>query len=154
MLASNTDRISRPILSFKAVNLTNMLNPPLPNNYIGNLSWLTPCTHNSTEKEKELPDLVRLQRENLIHFKHDFPDTLQNKGIEVILQEQKRVGELVFETGEARSPFCNITVFKELGKNNAVEAWITLEEEKMSVLENEPEFLAFTSPNPGILEAE
>ncbi|GKV25914.1 hypothetical protein SLEP1_g35290 [Rubroshorea leprosula] len=156
MPAINTDGISRPTLSLKPVNLRKMLNPPLPDNSLGNLSWLTACTHNSTEKEMELPSF-----------------------------EQKRVGELVSETGaevygftnwlnlglneidfgwgkpiwvgflgEVHSPFCSITVFKELGKNSAVEAWITLEEEKMSVLENNPEFLAFASPNPSILAVE
>ncbi|KAH9697066.1 HXXXD-type acyl-transferase family protein [Citrus sinensis] len=50
--------------------------------------------------------------------------------------------------------FRNVTIFKEIGSadyDNAVEAWVTLDEKIMSVLEHDPQFLAFASPNPSII---
>ncbi|XWS59301.1 hypothetical protein CRYUN_Cryun08bG0110000 [Craigia yunnanensis] len=42
----------------------------------------------------------------------------------------------------------NLTIFKEIGQHKEIEAWITLEEKNMAILENDPEFLEFASPNP------
>ena len=50
--------------------------------------------------------------------------------------------------------FRNLTFFKETRSanyDNAVEAWVTLDEKIMSVLEHDPQFLAFASPNPSII---
>lgn len=50
--------------------------------------------------------------------------------------------------------FQNLTFFKETGSviyDNAVEAWVTLDEKIMSVLEHDPQFLALASPNPSII---
>ncbi|ESR43184.1 hypothetical protein CICLE_v10011699mg [Citrus x clementina] len=50
--------------------------------------------------------------------------------------------------------FRNLTFFKETRSanyDNAVEAWVTLDEKIMSLLEHDPQFLAFASPNPSIL---
>lgn len=53
--------------------------------------------------------------------------------------------------GEIGASFINMTIIKELGGNtNSVEAWISFEEEKMKILENDPEFLAFAISSPGI----
>ncbi|XP_065866617.1 stemmadenine O-acetyltransferase-like [Euphorbia lathyris] len=44
----------------------------------------------------------------------------------------------------------NFIILKDVGRNNAIEAWMTLDENIMDVLENDPEFLAFASLNPCI----
>ncbi|KAL5569414.1 hypothetical protein UlMin_025989 [Ulmus minor] len=44
----------------------------------------------------------------------------------------------------------NLVVLIDSQWGNGIEAWITLEEKQMRVLENDGEFLAFASPNPGI----
>ncbi|XVE61315.1 hypothetical protein DITRI_Ditri06bG0029900 [Diplodiscus trichospermus] len=49
----------------------------------------------------------------------------------------------------SEGPFSNTTILKEFGQNKQeIEAWITLKEKRMAILENDPEFLAFASPNP------
>lgn len=52
--------------------------------------------------------------------------------------------------GKAGPAFRNFTVFMESQWGEGIEAWVTLEEKQMDVLERDPEFLAFASPNPGI----
>ncbi|XWS66498.1 hypothetical protein CRYUN_Cryun05aG0204800 [Craigia yunnanensis] len=44
--------------------------------------------------------------------------------------------------------FTNFTFLKEIGQDKAVEAWVTLDEKCLVMLEHDPEFLAFASPNP------
>ncbi|KAM5562510.1 stemmadenine O-acetyltransferase-like [Rosa sericea] len=44
----------------------------------------------------------------------------------------------------------NLTVFVETQWGKGIEAWVTLEEKQMAVMEKDPQFLAFTSPNPHI----
>ncbi|XP_048231404.1 stemmadenine O-acetyltransferase-like [Ricinus communis] len=50
--------------------------------------------------------------------------------------------------GKAGPAFRNLTVFFETKDGKGIEAWITLDEERMAVLERDPEFLAYGSPNP------
>jgi shikimate O-hydroxycinnamoyltransferase len=50
--------------------------------------------------------------------------------------------------GKVGPAFRNLTVLVETKDGNGIEAWVTLDEERMAVLERDPEFLAFASPNP------
>ena len=52
--------------------------------------------------------------------------------------------------GKAGSAFKNLTMFIETKDGKGIEAWVTLDEERMTILERDPEFLAFASPNPKI----
>ncbi|KAG6765182.1 hypothetical protein POTOM_029202 [Populus tomentosa] len=52
--------------------------------------------------------------------------------------------------GKAGSAFKNLTMFIETKHGKGIEAWVTLDEERMTILERDPEFLAFASPNPKI----
>ncbi|WCJ39028.1 HXXXD-type acyl-transferase family protein [Euphorbia peplus] len=42
----------------------------------------------------------------------------------------------------------NFIILKDVGRNGSIEAWMTLDEKTMDVLENDLEFLAFASFNP------
>ncbi|KAF9676634.1 hypothetical protein SADUNF_Sadunf08G0023200 [Salix dunnii] len=50
--------------------------------------------------------------------------------------------------GKVGPAFRNLTVLIETRDGRGIEAWITLDEERMAILERDPEFLAFASPNP------
>jgi shikimate O-hydroxycinnamoyltransferase len=50
--------------------------------------------------------------------------------------------------GKVGPAFRNLTVLIETKDGNGIEAWVTLDEERMAILERDPEFLAFASPNP------
>ncbi|KAJ6728030.1 F21J9.9 [Salix koriyanagi] len=55
-------------------------------------------------------------------------------------------------TGEVGRPrgWTNVTFFKQTGRNNEVEVWMTLDEKIMSVVERNDEFCKFSTPNPSI----
>ncbi|KAK9910592.1 hypothetical protein M0R45_034548 [Rubus argutus] len=50
--------------------------------------------------------------------------------------------------GKVGPAFRNLTVFVGTQCDQKIEAWVTLEEKKMVMLENDSKFLAFASPNP------
>ncbi|KAH7537124.1 stemmadenine O-acetyltransferase [Ziziphus jujuba] len=52
--------------------------------------------------------------------------------------------------GKVGAAFRNLVIFVDTQWGNGIEAWVTLEEKLMVVLENDPNFLAFAAPNPGI----
>ncbi|OAY38894.1 stemmadenine O-acetyltransferase [Manihot esculenta] len=52
--------------------------------------------------------------------------------------------------GKVGPAFRNLTLLIETKDGKGIEAWITLDKEKMSIVENDPEFLAFASSNPKI----
>ncbi|KAF2282362.1 hypothetical protein GH714_043912 [Hevea brasiliensis] len=52
--------------------------------------------------------------------------------------------------GKVGPAFRNLTMFIETKDGKGIEAWITLDKERMAIVENDPEFLAFASPNPRI----
>ncbi|WCJ19295.1 HXXXD-type acyl-transferase family protein [Euphorbia peplus] len=52
--------------------------------------------------------------------------------------------------GKAGPEFRNLTVFIDASDGNGIEAWITLDEERMKILECDPEFLAYACPNPKV----
>ncbi|WCJ19288.1 HXXXD-type acyl-transferase family protein [Euphorbia peplus] len=48
--------------------------------------------------------------------------------------------------GKVGPSFRNVTIFIETKDDKGIEAWITLDEQRMALLEKDPEFLAFASP--------
>ncbi|KAL3576701.1 hypothetical protein D5086_021984 [Populus alba] len=56
-------------------------------------------------------------------------------------------------TGEVGRPsgWANATFFKQTGRNDEIEVWMTLNEKIMSAVERNPEFLEFSTPNPSII---
>ena len=53
--------------------------------------------------------------------------------------------------GEVGSGFMNITVLKNTISGNGIEAWVTLDEKAIAILEHDPKFLAFATLNPSVL---
>ncbi|WCJ19286.1 HXXXD-type acyl-transferase family protein [Euphorbia peplus] len=52
--------------------------------------------------------------------------------------------------GNTGPSFRNLTIFIETKDGKGIEAWINLDQQRMDLLEHDPEFLAFASPNPTI----
>ncbi|XP_050208870.1 stemmadenine O-acetyltransferase-like [Mercurialis annua] len=50
--------------------------------------------------------------------------------------------------GKPGQEFRNMTVFVDAKDGKGIEAWITLDEKRMAILLQDPEFLEFASPNP------
>ncbi|PRQ17785.1 putative alcohol O-acetyltransferase [Rosa chinensis] len=53
--------------------------------------------------------------------------------------------------GKVGPTFRNLTVFLETQWGKGIEAWVTSEEKQIVIMEKEPQFLAFASPNLHIL---
>uniref|UniRef100_A0A7N2MDQ3 Uncharacterized protein n=1 Tax=Quercus lobata TaxID=97700 RepID=A0A7N2MDQ3_QUELO len=52
--------------------------------------------------------------------------------------------------GKVGPAFRNLIIFSETPWGIGIEAWVTMDEKEMAILENDPEFLAFASLNPSI----
>ncbi|KAF3966700.1 hypothetical protein CMV_009226 [Castanea mollissima] len=52
--------------------------------------------------------------------------------------------------GKVGPKFRNLIIFSETPCGIGIEAWVTIDEKEMVILENDPEFLAFASLNPSI----
>nr|XP_023884186.1 BAHD acyltransferase At5g47980-like [Quercus suber] len=52
--------------------------------------------------------------------------------------------------GKVGPKFRNLIIFSETPRGIGIEAWVTIDEKEMVILENDPEFLAFASLNPSI----
>ncbi|KAM3698401.1 hypothetical protein ACB098_06G185800 [Castanea mollissima] len=52
--------------------------------------------------------------------------------------------------GKVGPKFRNLIIFGETPRGIGIEAWLTIDEKEMGILENDPEFLAFASLNPSI----
>ncbi|CAK7338648.1 unnamed protein product [Dovyalis caffra] len=55
--------------------------------------------------------------------------------------------------GKVGPRFGNLTILKEINheRNGGIEAWVNLDENLMAIVENDPQFLTFATPNPSIL---
>jgi shikimate O-hydroxycinnamoyltransferase len=53
-------------------------------------------------------------------------------------------------SGGANLSYVNRILFKDTECGEGTEAWVTLEEKEMAVFENDPDLLAFASPNPRV----
>nr|QZX44707.1 labdane acetyltransferase [Cistus creticus subsp. creticus] len=166
--------VVKPSVIVQVVNLRSRTNPPLPQNAIGSLIWRGAVTHD--KEEMELSELVCMQREMLQNISENGFQVIKERmkmTQDMFSKSMDRVELYGFSSwlgfgfheinfgwgkpvwigifGETGVPSTNLTILKELGgSTNSVEAWITFEEEKMSILENDPEFLAFAIPNPPI----
>ncbi|KAK9901884.1 hypothetical protein M0R45_001880 [Rubus argutus] len=117
-----------------AMNMRSRMKPQMSSaNIIGNFFWWATTVADSSKLKEahELCDLVNQINESLRGFDRDYFESLQGEeGFGAISE--------------------NFTVFMESQWGKGIEAWVTLEEKQMDVLERDPEFLAFASPNPGI----
>ena len=52
--------------------------------------------------------------------------------------------------GKVGPAFRNLIIFNETPWGNGIEAWVTMDEKELAILENDSEFLAFASSNPSI----
>ena len=52
--------------------------------------------------------------------------------------------------GKVGPTFRNLIIFNEISWGLGIEAWVTMDEKELAILENDLEFLAFASPNPSI----
>ncbi|CAK7327570.1 unnamed protein product [Dovyalis caffra] len=141
---------------------------------------ITVC-HDLTDTEMGLNELVTSIRETVTKMNADYLHTLQGEnGFRVISKSLNKMSSnnyspkvFVFSswlrfgfnnidfgwgkpvwvgvTGQSGQASFNQTIFSETGVENEIEVWMILEENIMSIIEHDPEFLKFALPNPSVL---
>ncbi|KAE8700112.1 hypothetical protein F3Y22_tig00110561pilonHSYRG00006 [Hibiscus syriacus] len=140
---------SKPSIAIQAVNLRPRMNPSLSHNSIGNLIWWASCAADvADEKSTELFELVKLMRESVEAFDEDYLNSLQGDQGFYELDFGWGKPQWIAPFGEVASDFRNLVIFVPTKCGQDIEAWITLDEKRMSLLEKDAEFLKFAYPTP------
>ncbi|WRX14193.1 hypothetical protein QQP08_006680 [Theobroma cacao] len=167
--------LARPIALFQAVNLRKRIVPPLPENSIGNLIWTVPVFLG--DGEMELNELVTVMRREMTQFCNEKANKFKgDDGFLLITESLKERRELCKDaavyrcTSWCRFPlyemdygwgkpvwvssaslsFRNIVVLIDTKNGDGIEAWVTLEEQEMSIFECDKELLGSALLNPSI----
>ncbi|KAJ7950492.1 Vinorine synthase [Quillaja saponaria] len=166
---------SHPFQFHQVVNLRPRMNPPLPKNSIGNLVWLSTTFFEGNETE--LHELTAKTRKDLEVFYHEKANKfkghqgsaficdlinynrdgkLYNKNITNMLctsLSQFPLYDFDFGGGKPIWVTCpmyngNTIVLTSTKSGDGIEAWITLEEKVMDLVERDENLLAIASLNP------
>ncbi|PON58386.1 Transferase [Trema orientale] len=175
--ATVTGGAARASAVAQAVNLRPRMKSQALSASIGNLFWWSSAS-SSDACTAELSELVETLRESLLSLNEYLERTDQGEvgfaavsecydKLEGILNSS--AGDVYVFTNWGRffnevdfgwgkpvwvgphgkpGRFMNVTVFVEAQVGKGIEAFVTLEENHMAVLEKDPKFLAFASPNP------
>ncbi|KAK6156119.1 hypothetical protein DH2020_010367 [Rehmannia glutinosa] len=164
MVAVQKNNEKPPSLLFisHAVNIRKRWDPPLPENAFGNFTWFAAAFYSLSESEMEVSDCVETMREALEgingeNLKELEPERAVKKLIESIgiIYENDEVRDYrpvwVAHMGDAaKGRTMHQFMFIEGKIGGEIELWMLFSEEEMAMLENDPEFIAFATPNPSI----
>lgn len=152
------------------VDLRTRMDPPLPENSFGNVSWFTIAT-SPVEIKEDLPLLVAKVRSAIQEIDSDFVKKLKDS--ENLLDLMKQVDKQL-STGDIHlwsftswcrfpiyeadfgwgnptwvcspsRPFRNVVVLMDTFDGDGIEAWVNLKEEEMASFEKDEELLSFCS---------
>ncbi|XWS34642.1 hypothetical protein CRYUN_Cryun21dG0055200 [Craigia yunnanensis] len=164
-----------PVVLFQAVNLRNRIVPPLPENSIGNLIWPMPVFIG--DGEMELNELVSMIRREITEFCNEKANKFKgDDGFLLITESLKERRELCKDaalyrcTSWCRFPLYemdygwgkpvwvsstslslrNTVVLVDTKQGDGIEAWVTLEEQEMSIFECDTELIGSAIFNPSI----
>ncbi|KAK3022779.1 hypothetical protein RJ639_045802 [Escallonia herrerae] len=181
MAASSLIRGSQvPSFMFFTADIRRRMVPPLSRHLVGNI-LATLLTDKCTGGPTELDGLVSLLRKALDRFKDKFVTGLQGPELyEVVSQSIQEIYASIGNANPyVFSSWCNmgltevdlgwgkpawvsfmgggsrftnhLTILLDGAKEGDVEAWVTLDQREMDVLQENLEFLAFASVNPPVM---
>ncbi|KAK3033333.1 hypothetical protein RJ639_034180 [Escallonia herrerae] len=148
MAASGAIRGSRlPSLMCFPADIRRRMVPPLPRYSVGNILSMLLTDKYCTDGPGELDGLVSLLRKALERFKDKFVPELQGPELyEAVSQSLQEI----YGYATIRN-FKNVTFLLDGAKEGDIDAWVTLDQREMDVLDENMEFLAFASLNPPIM---
>ncbi|KAB1223938.1 Vinorine synthase [Morella rubra] len=156
----------RPAVLAQAVNIRGRTKPCLPDYSPGNIFRLAFCECNSVENQIELSGIVAALREAVEKISGQSFNIADQMGLfskadTFCFSSWLKFGFDELDFGWGRPIWVGVmlgdvgprevTFFTKTNGLDAIEAWVTLKEKEMAVLEDDPEFLAFASKNPSIL---
>ncbi|KAK2993929.1 hypothetical protein RJ640_026577 [Escallonia rubra] len=181
MAASSLIRGSQvPSFMQFTADIRRRMRPPLSPHLVGNIFSTLP-TDKCTGGPAELDELVCLSRKALDRFKDNFVPGLQGPELyEAVSQSiQETYASIGNATHYSFSSWCNmglsevdlgwgkpawvsfiggvswfktnLTILMDGAKEGDVEAWVSLDQREMDVMQENPEFLAFASLNPPVM---
>ncbi|XP_050373744.1 acyltransferase Pun1-like [Argentina anserina] len=169
---ANSSGTTRPALFVQNVNLRSRMVPPLPDNYVGNLSWIFPVPM----REDSFHSLVVQMKEGLSDFCNTY--VKDSRGTDLVMSIKKNMEKVkeMYKSSEVQymcSGWCRFPIYEAdfgwgkpvwvsigacLDKNvmilmddrsgDGIEAFVTLEEQHMAAFESDQELLAFAALNP------
>ncbi|XP_062109526.1 stemmadenine O-acetyltransferase-like [Humulus lupulus] len=173
--ASRTVRGSfKQSVLFQAVNLRPRMDPPLPENSIGNLLWFLPVV--IEESDMELGIVVHKMKKLVNEFVNDKAMKFKDDVLSVLGEFSKwrdfQEMELyscsswckfpLYETdfgwgkpmwvSSASLAFKNSIILVDTKEGDGVEAWVTLDEENMVIFEKNGDLLNAATFNPSALD--
>ncbi|KAM4109596.1 hypothetical protein ACJW30_03G131700 [Castanea mollissima] len=158
-----------------AINLRTRLDPPLPNNYFGNVSRIA-ISVPSMDADNRYSDIVNQVRKSIRDVNVDYVKKLQESEDHLNFMKERSAsiskGEVVpfsftslcrfpiYEAdfgwgkpvwvGSARLTFKNLVTFFDAKSGNGIEAWVNLKEDDMAKFERDEEFLTHVSSTPNV----
>ncbi|EXB82426.1 Vinorine synthase [Morus notabilis] len=155
---------------FHSVNLRPRTDPPLPENSVGNLIWFVPVV--IEESEMDLRTMVHKMKRLVNEFCNEKAKKFKDHSLSVLGEFGKwaEFKEMEFyscsswckfplyETdfgwgkpiwvSSANLTFKNSIILVDTREGDGIEAWVTLEEEKMAIFERDNELLDSATFNP------
>ncbi|XP_038687557.1 stemmadenine O-acetyltransferase-like [Tripterygium wilfordii] len=130
-----------------SVNLRRRAEPKFPQTSVGNILLLAPIKVNSEETDAR--SFVSRMRETLSPMNGDFVKSLQGeKGLKSLCEYLRRLGES-YSKGIANG---DEIILVDTRSGNGIEAWVSLDEEIMVMVEHDKELLSVASVDPSPLE--
>ncbi|QCE06223.1 vinorine synthase-like [Vigna unguiculata] len=181
IVAIKEDKKTRPMVALHVVDMRKRMGESFSRGVVGNLLWPALVVLEGVNKKTEIIDLVEILREGLGKLSKDLflkvqndPGFLwsdecaelmlegiaENKPISLVFTSWANMGfnEVDFgcgkplwvaQRGGTKQSIPNTVILMET--REGIEAWITMPEKHISILEHDLDFLQFALPNPTIL---
>lgn len=170
----------RPSMWAISVDLRKRLTPTLPQNYSGNcVGFIGPRNMEADDNELELQSLLGKIRKEMEGFGENYVKKLQGEGaLLAICEFSKEFGELAMSdhidfyvcsswckfdlyaadfgwgrpiwASNTSTKVRNVIILMDARDGEGIEAWLTLSDEDMALLESNKELLEFAAPNPTV----
>ena len=172
---------TKPTLLLQTINMRRRVEPPLPENTMGNVASLFAVSTMEGESDIDLHGLVGQMKESMANFCNTYAKKFRGEEWLSTIKENLKESRKLFIGGNqvvyTSSSWCNFPLYEadfgwgkpiwvtvarcaingaillmDTRSGNGVEVFVTLEEQDMAVFERDAELLEFASSNPSALD--